>query len=50
MRTIVGSQYHPTMVFLGPDARTGQPFAGPYWPVMWPPDGTEAPTGSGAPN
>ena len=30
------SQYHPNMVFLGPDARTGQPFAGPYWPLMWP--------------
>ena len=30
------AQYHPNMVFLGPDARTGQPFAGPYWPLMWP--------------
>ena len=29
-------QYHPNMLFLGPDARPGQPFAGPYWPVMWP--------------
>ena len=34
------AQYHPNMVFLGPDARSGQPFAGPqeetYWPLMWP--------------
>ena len=29
------AQYHPNMVFLGPDARSGQPFAGPYWPLMW---------------
>lgn len=30
---------HPNLVFLGPDAREGQPFAGPYWPLMWPPRG-----------
>ena len=29
-------QYHSNMLFLGPDARPGQPFAGPYWPRMWP--------------
>ena len=27
----------PNLLFLGPDARPGQPFAGPYWPLMWPP-------------
>lgn len=29
-------QHHPNLVFLGPDARPGQRFAGPWWPVMWP--------------
>ncbi|MEM7536196.1 MAG: phytanoyl-CoA dioxygenase family protein [Chloroflexota bacterium] len=29
-------QYHPNLVFLGPNAYEGQPFAGPYWPQMWP--------------
>lgn len=28
-------QHHPNLVFLGPDAKAGQPFVGPYWPVMW---------------
>lgn len=27
---------HPNLVFLGPDARDGQPFEGPYWPQLWP--------------
>ena len=41
-------QYHPNMLFLGPDARPGQPFAGPYFPVMWPRDRTvQPPTASG---
>ena len=31
-------QYHLNMLFLGPDARPGQPFAGPYFPIMWPPE------------
>lgn len=30
-------QYHPNLVFLGPNAKAGQPFAGTYWPQMWPP-------------
>ena len=34
----LSEQNHPNQVFLGPDARPGQPFAGPYWPVMWPPE------------
>lgn len=33
-------QHHPNLVFLGPDARPGQRFAGPWWPVMWPPVAT----------
>lgn len=32
-----GRLKHPNMVFLGPDARDGQKFEGPYWPQMWPP-------------
>ena len=31
-----GRQAHPNLVFLGPDAHDGQPFAGPFWPVLWP--------------
>jgi ectoine hydroxylase-related dioxygenase (phytanoyl-CoA dioxygenase family) len=32
-----GRQWHPNLVFFGPNAYDGQPFAGDYWPVMWPP-------------
>jgi hypothetical protein len=32
-----GQQWHPNLVFLGPNAYDGQPFAGDYWPVVWPP-------------
>jgi ectoine hydroxylase-related dioxygenase (phytanoyl-CoA dioxygenase family) len=32
-----GVQWHPNLVFLGPDAREGDPFEGPWWPLMWPP-------------
>ena len=31
-----GRQWHPNLVFLGPNATDGQPFIGDYWPVMWP--------------
>jgi ectoine hydroxylase-related dioxygenase (phytanoyl-CoA dioxygenase family) len=31
-----GRQWHPNLVFLGPNARDGQPFAGDYWPQLWP--------------
>lgn len=31
-----GQQWHPNLVFLGPKAYDGQPFAGDYWPVLWP--------------
>ena len=31
------TELHPNLVFLGPNAYDGQPFAGDYWPVMWPP-------------
>ncbi len=31
-----GQQWHPNLVFLGPNAREGQPFVGDYWPQMWP--------------
>lgn len=34
-----GRQFHPNLVYLGPNAQAGQPFAGPYWPQMWPPTG-----------
>jgi ectoine hydroxylase-related dioxygenase (phytanoyl-CoA dioxygenase family) len=30
-----GRQWHPNLVFLGPNAYDGQPFAGDYWPLMW---------------
>jgi hypothetical protein len=29
-------QWHPNLVFLGPNAYDGQPFIGDYWPVLWP--------------
>ncbi|MEZ4679872.1 MAG: phytanoyl-CoA dioxygenase family protein [Caldilineaceae bacterium] len=32
-----GRQWHPNLVFLGPTPQAGQPFAGPYWPQIWPP-------------
>lgn len=32
-----GRQWHPNLVFLGPNARDGQPFNQEYWPVLWPP-------------
>ena len=35
-----GQLQHPNQVFLGPSARDGQPFDGPYFPVMWPPAST----------
>ncbi len=31
-----GRQWHPNLVFLGPNARDGQPFAGDYFPQLWP--------------
>jgi ectoine hydroxylase-related dioxygenase (phytanoyl-CoA dioxygenase family) len=31
-----GQQWHPNLVFLGPDARAGQMFEGNYWPQLWP--------------
>jgi hypothetical protein len=31
-----GQQWHPNLVFLGPNAYDGQPFIGDYWPLMWP--------------
>lgn len=31
-----GQQQHPNLVFLGPQARDGQSFDGPYWPTLWP--------------
>lgn len=31
-----GRQRHPNEVFLGPNAKDGDPFIGDYWPVMWP--------------
>ncbi|NKB66187.1 MAG: phytanoyl-CoA dioxygenase family protein [Candidatus Latescibacteria bacterium] len=34
--TYVPGHGHPNLVFLGPNARAGQPFSGAYWPVMWP--------------
>ena len=34
-----GRQWHPNLIFLGPNARAGQRFAGVYWPQMWPPSG-----------
>lgn len=35
---VSGRQWHPNLVFLGPDAMDGTPFVGPYWPQMWPVD------------
>jgi ectoine hydroxylase-related dioxygenase (phytanoyl-CoA dioxygenase family) len=32
-----GEKLHPNLVFLGPDARAGDAFVGPYWPRLWPP-------------
>jgi ectoine hydroxylase-related dioxygenase (phytanoyl-CoA dioxygenase family) len=29
-------QWHPNVVFLGPNAKNGDPFVGDYWPLMWP--------------
>lgn len=31
-----GRQWHPNLVFFGPNAYDGQPFIGPYWPQLWP--------------
>ncbi len=31
-----GKQWHPNLVFLGPNAQDGQPFSGDYFPQMWP--------------
>ena len=31
-----GQQWHPNLVFLGPNAYDGQPFNADFWPVMWP--------------
>jgi len=31
-----GQQWHPNLVFLGPNAQDGQPFAGDYFPQLWP--------------
>lgn len=31
-----GQQWHPNLVFLGPNARDGQPFDGDYFPLLWP--------------
>ncbi len=36
---VPGRQFHPNLVYLGPNAQAGQPFAGSYWPQMWPPTG-----------
>jgi hypothetical protein len=36
-----GRQWHPNVVFLGPDAYDGQLFDGPYWPLMWPKENWE---------
>ncbi len=32
-----GQNWHPNLVFLGPNAKDGQPFTGDYFPQMWPP-------------
>ena len=32
-----GRQWHPNLVYLGPNAQAGHPFSGAYWPQMWPP-------------
>jgi ectoine hydroxylase-related dioxygenase (phytanoyl-CoA dioxygenase family) len=31
-----GRQWHPNLLFLGPNAYDGQPFVGDFWPQMWP--------------
>jgi hypothetical protein len=31
-----GRQWHPNLVFLGPNAYDGQPFSGDYFPQIWP--------------
>jgi ectoine hydroxylase-related dioxygenase (phytanoyl-CoA dioxygenase family) len=31
-----GRQWHPNLVFLGPNAKDGQPFTGDYFPQLWP--------------
>jgi hypothetical protein len=31
-----GRQWHPNLVFLGPNAYDGQPFSRDYWPQIWP--------------
>ncbi len=31
-----GKQWHPNLVFLGPNAQDGQPFTGDYFPQLWP--------------
>ena len=31
-----GRQWHPNLMFLGPNAYDGQPFIGDYWPQIWP--------------
>lgn len=32
------NQWHPNVVFLGPNVYDGQPFQGDYWPRLWPQD------------
>jgi len=34
-----GTQWHPNVVFLGPNAQDGQPFAGDYFPQVYPTQG-----------
>ncbi len=31
-----GNQWHPNLLFLGPNAYDGQPFLGDFWPRIWP--------------
>jgi ectoine hydroxylase-related dioxygenase (phytanoyl-CoA dioxygenase family) len=31
-----GKQWHPNLVFLGPNAYDGQPFSGDFFPQIWP--------------
>ena len=31
-----GNQWHPNVLFLGPNAYDGQPFSGDFWPRLWP--------------
>ena len=31
-----GQQWHPNLTLLGPSAYDGQPFAGDFWPQLWP--------------